>query len=56
MTPKQVLYSVSLWPEDLRAQWEERAAIMEFDGGEPRIVAERQAYEQFKQEAANGLV
>lgn len=33
------------WPEDLRADFEERAAIMEFDGGAPREEAERRAYE-----------
>lgn len=32
--------------EALRADWEERAAIMEFDGGLPREDAERAAWEQ----------
>ncbi len=30
-------------PADLRELWEERAAIMEYDGGLPRAAAERQA-------------
>jgi hypothetical protein len=33
-------YSLARWPEDLRDLWE-RAAIIEYDGGEP--VAERRA-------------
>lgn len=36
---------VAGWPEDLRADFEERAAIMEFDGGLPRPMAERRAYQ-----------
>lgn len=31
-------------PEDWREMWEERAAIMEFDGGSTREVAERDAF------------
>ena len=38
-------HEVTGWPEDLRADFEERAAIMEFDGGLPRLVAERRAYQ-----------
>lgn len=34
---------VAGWPEDRRADFEERAAIMEFDGGLVREVAEREA-------------
>ena len=30
--------------EDLLAEWEERAAIMEFEGGLPRDEAEKQAW------------
>jgi hypothetical protein len=41
----EVRQAVAQWPEDLRDLWEERAAIIEYDGGEPRPVAERQAYE-----------
>jgi len=40
---------LSLGPEDLpmdwRIEWEERAAIMEYDGGLPRDRAERAALE-----------
>jgi hypothetical protein len=36
---------VESWPEDLRADFEERAAIMEFDGGLSRLMAERRAYQ-----------
>ncbi len=35
---------IERWPQTLRDEWEERAAIIEFDGGEPRPVAERAAY------------
>ena len=35
---------VARWPDALRAEFEERAAIIEFDGGEPRAAAERRAY------------
>ena len=31
-------------PADWRERWEERAAIMEFDGGSTREVAERDAF------------
>lgn len=34
---------VADWPEDALATWHERAGIMEFDGGLPRHVAEREA-------------
>jgi hypothetical protein len=36
---------VASWPADERERWEERAAIMEFDGGLPRDQAERAAYD-----------
>ena len=35
---------VNGWSPDLREAWEERAAIMEYEGGYPRITAERLAY------------
>jgi hypothetical protein len=41
----EVLEAVARWPEDLRNEWAERASIIEYDGGEPRLVAEQQAYE-----------
>ncbi len=33
------------FPDDLRDVWEERAAIIQYDGGEPRPTAERRAFE-----------
>lgn len=33
----------SLWPEDLRSEFEERAAILEFEAKLPRAIAERKA-------------
>jgi hypothetical protein len=39
---------VSAWPEDWRDAWEERAAIMEYDGGETREEAERRAYAEYE--------
>jgi hypothetical protein len=36
--------AVAGWPDDLRDDFEERAAIIEYDGREPREVAERRAY------------
>jgi len=36
--------AVATWPMDLRGAFEERAAIVEFCGGERREVAERAAY------------
>ena len=32
------------WPAEAREEFEERAAIMEYDGGLPRQEAERKAY------------
>jgi hypothetical protein len=33
------------FPEDIRDAWEERAAIIQYDGCEPRPTAERRAFE-----------
>ena len=33
------------FPVDIRDAWEERAAIIEYDGREPRPTAERRAFE-----------
>jgi len=45
--------------EELRFEWMERAAIMEYDGGLPREEAERKALERIQQlylrSNANGL-
>lgn len=37
--------AVAQWPEDLRDLWEERSAILEYDAGLPRPIAERRAYQ-----------
>ncbi len=39
-----ILAAVAAWPPDLHDAFEERAAIMEYDGGARREVAERAAY------------
>lgn len=36
------------WPEDAREEWEERAAIMEYDGGATRADAEMLAEERVR--------
>ncbi len=36
---------LSLFPDDARDAWEERAAIIQYDGREPRPTAERRAFE-----------
>lgn len=36
---------VARWPENLRDDWEERSAILEYDEGLPRPIAERRAYQ-----------
>ena len=36
---------VARWPENLRDDWEERAAILEYDSGLLRPIAERRAYQ-----------
>jgi len=38
---------VTTWPEDWQDQWKERAAILEYDGGMPRILAEEWAFHFF---------
>jgi hypothetical protein len=40
------------WSEDQIYEWEERAAIIEFDGGSPRVLAEQEAYRQITQSAS----
>ena len=39
---------VADWPEEAHEIWEERAAIIEFDGGLPREAAERLAEERVR--------
>ncbi len=36
---------LTAFPENIREAWEERAAIIEYDGREPRPTAERRAFE-----------
>jgi hypothetical protein len=43
---------LDLLPEDLRDLYEERAALIEYDGGEKRATAERRAFECVLREAA----
>jgi hypothetical protein len=42
---------LDLLPEDLRDLYEERAALIEYDGGEKRATAERRAFECVMHEA-----
>jgi hypothetical protein len=44
--------SVEQMDEDERMDWEERAAIMEYDGGMDREAAERAAYFDVKRQRA----
>lgn len=46
-----VRYRVKSWPTELRDAFEERAAIMEYDGGLPREEAEITAYELLEAKA-----
>ncbi len=48
MTPRQSAMRIGMkrWTELLRDEWEERAAIIEYDGGETRDAAEWQAFVQ----------
>jgi hypothetical protein len=39
------------WSEDMLVEWEERAAILEYDGGSHRMVAEQKAYEELTQQS-----
>ena len=40
-------------PEGMKEAWEERAAIIQYDGGEPRSTAERRAFECVVQDFAD---
>jgi len=42
---------MSLWPTHLRERWQERAAIMKFEGGLPLEQAERLAFEEVREQA-----
>jgi hypothetical protein len=46
--PAAIRAAVAKWDEDRRHDWEERAAIIEFCGGETREKAERAAYHQMR--------
>lgn len=48
---RAVMAKVRLWPDDLRVEFEERAAILEYDAGNSRPEAERLAFEEFKGKA-----
>ncbi|WP_298427234.1 hypothetical protein [Rhodoblastus sp.] len=43
--PADWRHLLDLLPEDLRDLYEERAALIEYDGGEKRATAERRAFE-----------
>jgi hypothetical protein len=49
---------LDLLPDDLRDAYEERAALIEFDGGEKRRAAERRAFESvvWRDEAARRML
>ena len=47
---------LAYWPADARESVEERAAIMEFDGGLPRDAAEREAERCVRLEHARAFV
>jgi hypothetical protein len=51
VTHSELLAIVAKWPEDLRADFEERAAIIEFMAHETRQTAERKAFEMLKGKA-----
>lgn len=44
MSPSERAKTVAQWPEWARQEYEERAAIMEYCGGQPRAFAEMQAF------------
>jgi hypothetical protein len=46
--------AVADWPEPWRGTWEERAAMMTFEGGLPVAQAERRAEERVRLEHARG--
>ena len=48
MTQAKIRAAVKQWPHDKRMEWEERAAIMEYDGGLSRERAEKLAYARLK--------
>jgi hypothetical protein len=48
MTQAEIRTAVKNWPYDKRITFEERAAIMEFDGGLSRERAEKLAYARLK--------
>ena len=54
MTPESVRIALSQLPPDIRIDVEERAAIMEFDGGLSREQAERYAYLAYVRETQIG--
>ena len=54
MTPDAVRIALSQLPEDIRIDVEERAAIMEVDGGLSREQAERYAYLAYLRETQTG--
>jgi hypothetical protein len=56
--PKDWRHYLDALPDDLREAYEERAALIEYDGGEKRRTAERRAFEcvVWRNDFARGLV
>jgi hypothetical protein len=52
---RQILGPVEGWTEEWRFEWNERAAIMEHDGGLERATAEREATEVLRAELLGRL-
>jgi hypothetical protein len=48
MTQAEIRQAVRTWPVHRRIEWEERAAIMQYDGGLSRERAEKLAYARIK--------
>ncbi len=46
---------LDLLPDDLREVYEERAALIEYDGGEKRATAERRAFECMMDQAGSAF-
>jgi hypothetical protein len=46
----RIAYVVDGWHADLRYEFEERAAIIQYEGGAARWVAEREAFEQTRKD------
>jgi hypothetical protein len=43
------------WPRERQAEWHERAAIRQYDGGQPRAKAEFEAYREIKRDMERAI-